>query len=176
MLELTPLAAHTQVAVAVVAVVIAAIVVIYISVGTNLTIAINVGVVVAVAVTVISTDPEPRLASKPKNMLAEDVDIKSKIKADRALASRILLGKRIQALDPQMMQDTERAARVALILGQGQFMADASRQLIHEEIDAFVSAAEELKIIAIPAETRKLVMDSMKRLAIRTAGLEPAHG
>lgn len=106
------------------------------------------------------------LSPEPLDIL----EVKSKTALERELASRMLVGKRIQAFYPQMMQDAERAVRVALILGNGSFVAEASRQLIHEEIDAFIGAVEALKLISIPSETRELVLESMKQLAIRTAG------
>lgn len=106
------------------------------------------------------------LSPEPLNIM----EVKSKTALERELASRMLVGKRIQAFYPQMMQDAERAAGVALILGNGSFVAEASRQLIHEEIGAFIGAAEALKLISIPSETRELVLESMKQLAIRTAG------
>lgn len=171
-----------QVAVAAVPVAIAAIVVVYVSVATTVTVAILAGVYVSVAVSTAitasgghasSTKHEwPMFAGPPSGIITSQTAQSERVtQADKEFVERALIGKRMLALDPARLADAQKTARIAKMLKQDAFVLEANRQLIRDEIDAFISAAEELDLIKIPVATRTHVLDAMKQLSIRTAGL-----
>ncbi|MEB0141091.1 MULTISPECIES: hypothetical protein [unclassified Undibacterium] len=172
-----------QAAVVAIPVAIAAIVVAYISVATSITVAILAGVYISVAVSVAITvggghsrnagDQWPLFAGPPQSgvITAKTPQSARQMQTDREFAERVLIGKRMLALDPTRLVNAQETARIAKLLKQDAFVLEANRQLIRDEIDAFISAAEELNIIKIPSSTRTHVLDAMKQLSIRAAGL-----
>ena len=177
--QLTP--SIEQVAVAAVPVAIAAIVVTYVSVAVGVTVAITAGVYIsiAVAVAVVASGGHGRLqldtllASADGAQVPQSTRRSARQRAiDHAMATRILIGKRLLALDPERLRQAQVISRTARLLNQDAFVLEANRQLVRDEIGAFVEAAEEADLIRIPAQSRDLVVRAMERLALRAAALE----
>ncbi len=173
--QLTP--SLEQVAVAAVPVAIAAIVVTYVSVAVGVTVAITAGVYISIAVAVAvvasgggggggcgSCHEGGRAATEGAKRSAMEA-------AHRAQATRLLIGKRMLALDPERLRQAQTVARAARILNNGAFVLEANRQLVRDEIAAFVEAAEEIEMIRVPPESRATVVQAMETLALRAAAL-----
>lgn len=92
-------------------------------------------------------------------------------RADRFFAERQLLSKRMLILDPERLREAQKAARMARVLGIDEFVIEANRQLVRDEVDTFISVAEDLDLIRLPDASRTMVMDSMKQLALKASGL-----
>lgn len=178
--QLTP--SIEQVAVAAVPVAIAAIVVTYVSVAVGVTVAITAGVYISIAVAVAvvasscSIDGlrlDRQLASAQAGPLPQSTSRSARQREiDHAMATRILIGKRLLALDPERLRQAQTISRTARLLNQDGFVLEANRQLVRDEIAAFVEAAEEIDLIRIPEQSRQLVVQAMERLALRAAALE----
>jgi hypothetical protein len=91
---------------------------------------------------------------------------------DRAIVARALLAKRLQALDPHSLDEARMISRTAKLLNNEGFIIEASRQLVRDEIRAFVEAAEEVDLIRIPVESRAQVFDAMEKLALKATALD----
>lgn len=89
-----------------------------------------------------------------------------------AFAERALLAKRMLALDPEYFASAQQTARVARLLNQDRFVLETNRQLVRDEVDAFVAAAEKMGILSIPQTTRKSVIEAMQNLSLRAAALD----
>lgn len=172
-----------QVAIAAVPVAIAAIIVAYVSIVTTVTVAILAGVYISVAVAsaIVASagcalDNEgqwPLFAGPPAGPITASTRQNAReAQADREFVERMLLTKRMMAMDPLALAEAQKTARIARLLKQDKFVMEANRQLIRDEIDAFIGAAEEMRLIAIPEATRTHVLDAMKNLSIRSAGLQ----
>ncbi|WKB56174.1 hypothetical protein [Eleftheria terrae] len=174
--------APTEEAVAAVPVAIAAIVVVYISVATAVTVSILAGVHISVAVAVAVVASEGCMDNTLKGPLfagpvtgpitAQQGRSERERLIERSFAERALLGKRMLALDPARLAEAQQTARIARMLEKDDFVLEANRQLVRDEIEAFVSAAEELNLLSIPSGRRAAVMQAMKQLALRVAGLD----
>ncbi|CAJ0712971.1 hypothetical protein LMG6871_00606 [Ralstonia edaphis] len=170
-----------QVAVASIPVAIAAIVVMYVSVATNVTVAILAGVYVSVAVAVAVAAsggancgllPDtlfagPMTAPIPKGTSRSD----AQRAVEHAFAERALMAKRMLALDPTRFASAQQTARLARLLNQDEFVLETNRQLVRDEVDAFVAASEQMGILSIPEETRKSVVEAMQNISLRAAAL-----
>lgn len=170
-----------QVAVAAVPVAIAAIVVTYVSVATTVTVAILAGVYISVAVaTAVVASGGSTCRTSSDALFAGPVTAPiskgtSRSEAQRAVehafAERALLAKRMLALDPAYFASAQQAARVARLLNQDQFLLETNRQLVRDEVDAFVAAAEKIGVLSIPAATRQAVVEAMQNISLRAAAL-----
>lgn len=181
--QLTP--SIEQVAMVAVPVAIAAIVVTYISVAVGVTVAIMAGVYISIAVSmgVVASGGDHgfnhlgmdfQLASSngggpPSNWTSRS-DRQRNI--DHGMATRLLIGKRMLALDPERLREAQVVSRAARLLKQHAFVLEANRQLVRDEIGAFVAAAEEINLISIPLATRQEVIQAMEQLALRAAALD----
>lgn len=171
-----------QVAVAAVPVAIAAIVVTYVSVAVGVTVAILAGVYISIAVSMgvvasqgcmDNTLKGPLFAGPVSGPLTpKHGQTVREREIERAFVERALLGKRMLALDPDRLAEAQRTARVARLIKQDAFVLEANRQLVRDEVDAFVAAAEELELLTIPPHARATVMQAMHQLSLRAAGLE----
>jgi hypothetical protein len=178
--QLTP--SIEQVAVAAVPVAIAAIVVTYISVAVGVTVAIMAGVYISIAVSmgvvasggcfntldlgyqVASAENGPLTAATSRTAQRREID--------HAMATRILIGKRLLALAPEQLREAQVISRTARLLNNDAFVLEANRQLVRDEIGAFVEAAEEVGLISVPQDTRPAVIKAMEQLALRAAALD----
>ena len=179
--QLTP--SIEQVAMASVPVAIAAIVVTFVSVAIGVTIAIAAGVYISIAVaTAVTASAGPHVRSKPIDTLLASAGNVLVAKAtgktvrereiERAMAARILIGKRLLALDPERLEQAHVIARAARLLNQDDFILEANRQLVRDEIAMFVEAAEDIDLVRIPSQSRATVVQTIERLALRAAALD----
>jgi hypothetical protein len=178
--QLTP--SIEQVAVVAVPVAIAAIVVTYISVAVGVTVAITAGVYISIAVSmgVVASagcfntlDQAFQVASAENGPLTATTSGTShRREVDRAMATRILIGKRLLALAPEQLREAQVISRTARLLNNDAFVLEANRQLVRDEIGAFVEAAEEVGLISIAQDTRPAVIKAMEQLALRAAALD----
>lgn len=60
---------------------------------------------------------------------------------------------------------------MARLLNQDQFLLETNRQLVRDEVDAFVAAAEKIGVLTIPAATRQSVVEAMQNISLRAAAL-----
>jgi hypothetical protein len=179
--QLKPSLDQNAVATVTVAVVIAATVVTYISVTVAVTVAITAGFAISIAVTMGVTASggclaqsllEPQSQSVDSSAIEEPpVHCPTTANLDRAAVARALLAKRLTALDPDMLEEAQTISRTARLLRNDSFLIEASRDLVRQEIVAFVEAAEEVDLIRIPVESRPAVLEAMKNLALNAAAL-----
>lgn len=168
-----------QVAVAAVPVAIAAIVVVYISVAASVTVGILAGVYVSVAVATAITVGELCNCIDPTDGLnfAGPASSSSMSRTERqrnthaAIIQRELVAKRMLALSPEYLREAQKQAKIARLLHNNDFVLEVNRQLIRDEVQYFVEAAEECGLITIPATTRKDVIGAMQSIALRASEL-----
>lgn len=168
-----------QIAVAAVPVAIAAIAVVYISIAAVVTIGILAGIAVSVAIAIAITVGAECFNDKRQPLFAGPITVTpSKGRSERqrmmehAIVQRELLGKRMLVLSPERLAEAQQSARLARLLNQGAFVLEANRQLLKDEVIAFVEAAEEVGLLQIPANSRDQVIATIQTLALRTAALD----
>lgn len=168
-----------QIAVVAVPVAIAAIAVIYISVVAVVTIGILAGISISVAIAVAITVGAECFDDKRQPLFAGPVTAtQQKGRSERqrimehAIVQRELLGKRMLVLSPERLAEAQQTARLARLLNQGTFVLEANRQLLKDEVIAFVEAAEEVGLLQIPGNSRDQVIETIQTLALRTAALD----
>lgn len=77
----------------------------------------------------------------------------------------------LSQVDPGGHEDLRRVSRVALLLGNKSFPAEALRRLLADEVDALFGACRRLGLLGWRDETHALVVASAKALAYRSAGV-----
>lgn len=168
-----------QIAVAAVPVAIAAIAVVYVSVAAAVTVGIMAGIYISLAVstgvTVGSNDcsdsARDTLFAGPASMPQAGRSVRQR-RIQHAIAQRELLGKRMLVLSPERLQEAQQAARLARLLNQGQFVLEANRQLIKDEVSVFLEAAVEVGLLQIPVTSRPEVVATIQNIALRAAALD----
>ena len=167
-----------QIAMAAVPVAIAAIAVIYVSVAAAVTVGITAGVYISVAVSTAVTVGSNCYDSTRDALFAGPASMPQTSRSERqrriqqAIVQRELLGKRMLLLSPERLQEAQQAARLARLLNQDQFVLEANRQLVKDEVSVFVEAAEEVGLLQISAATRKDVVFTIQNIALRAAALD----
>jgi hypothetical protein len=71
----------------------------------------------------------------------------------------------------ERVRNVQRAALAATVLGRKDLAVQAIKEAIDTEIDAVISAAEQMGLISIPNKTRKLVVGEMKKMAKEAIGI-----
>lgn len=176
--QLTP--SIEQVAMAAVPVALAAIVVVYVSVGVAVTVGVLAGVAVSVAVaTAVTVGSGEMCAEVSKYQLfAGPAATPSLSRTERqrvmegAIAQRELIGKRMLKLSPEMLEEAQKQARLARLLNQDKFILETNRQLVKDEVTAFLEAAEQSGLISIPMTNREEVVRVIQSIALRATALD----
>ena len=168
-----------QVAVAAVPVAIAAIVAAYVSVVTSVTVAILAGVFVSVAVSTAITAS----GGNPCGMISNDTKFAGVAgmprtsrsarlrKMQQAIVQRELIGKRMLLLSPERLAQAQKSARLARLMNKDEFVLEANRQLVKDEVSIFIEAAEEVGLIKVPSVTRNEVIAKIQQLALQASEL-----
>lgn len=169
-----------QVAVAAVPVAIAAIAVVYVSVGAVVTVGVLGGVYVSIAVATAITvgtecvlDTQTDLYAGPASSNRPQLGrTERQRRMQHAIAQRELIGKRMMILSPERLQEAQQTARLARLMSNNEFALQANRQLVKDEVEIFIEAAEEVGLLKIPIQSRGDVLSSLQRIALRAAALE----
>lgn len=153
-------------------VVIAVGVIVYVSIGIAVTLGITVATSISAAFSVgvmVSGPCEPE-CHFPEAVRNAQSSLEAGTAAQAPGDLRALLAGFSQ-VDPGGHEDLRRVSRMAMLLGNKSFPAEALRRLLADEVDALFGACRRLGLLSWREQTYELVVESAKALAYKSVGM-----